>query len=128
MSVASTRAVVEAFWEGHAGDAVAEDAVFVDMATGQESRGLPAIGAMFRPMYEEAFTAEANTVRTTFADGRAVLEAEFHGTHIGEFAGISATGKEVRVPLVVSYDVVDDRIVAARIYHAPLALVAIPSD
>ena len=35
---------------------------------------------------------------------------------VGDFAGIPATGREVRVPICVAYDVEDDRITRARIY------------
>ncbi len=124
MSVESTRKIMEEYWDGHGGKAIAENAVFIDMATGQESRGLPAIREMFRHMYMEAFEAEAKTVHTTIADGRAVFEGEFYGIHTGEFAGIPATGRHVRVPLVVSYDLENDQIVTARVYHAALALAA----
>jgi predicted ester cyclase len=47
------------------------------------------------------------------------------GKHIGEFAGIPATGgKEFRVPLCVVYDVEDDQIKRARIYFEIPALLA----
>ena len=46
--------------------------------------------------------------------GRA--EAAFIGRHIGEFAGVPATNKDVDVPLVVIYDFRDGQIVAARIF------------
>ena len=39
-----------------------------------------------------------------------------NGKHIGEFAGIPATGKQVRVPLTVVYDVANGRISRGRIY------------
>jgi predicted ester cyclase len=45
-----------------------------------------------------------------------VAEGEFVGRHIGEFAGIPATGREVRVPICVAYDVKGDKITRARIY------------
>lgn len=46
----------------------------------------------------------------------AALAATFVGTHIGEFAGIPATGREVRVPLTVLYDVSEEGITEGRIY------------
>jgi hypothetical protein len=36
--------------------------------------------------------------------GRRHVKGDFVGKHIGEFAGIPATGKDVRVPLCVVYD------------------------
>jgi len=40
----------------------------------------------------------------------------FVGKHIGEFAGIPATGRSVRVPLCVVYDLESGRITRARVY------------
>ena len=45
-----------------------------------------------------------------------MMEGHVTGKHIGEFAGIPATGKEIRVPICVSYDLEDDKIQRARIY------------
>ena len=38
------------------------------------------------------------------------------GKHVGEFAGIPATGKDVRIPLCVNYDLEDGKIKRARVY------------
>ncbi len=54
-------------------------------------------------------------MNTIFSDGQAVLEGDFVGKHIGEFAGIAATGKEVRVPLC-HYDLENDKIKRGRVY------------
>jgi len=45
-----------------------------------------------------------------------VLEARVQGRHTGVFAGIPATGRDVDVPLCVTYDVRDGLISRARIY------------
>ena len=49
-------------------------------------------------------------------EGKAAIEADFVGTHTGEFAGIPATGRAVRVPYSVVYDLRGDQISALRIY------------
>jgi predicted ester cyclase len=59
-----------------------------------------------------------------FADGKAVLEADFVGRHIGEFAGVAATNRDVRVPLCVVYDVESDKIKRGRVYFEIPALMA----
>jgi predicted ester cyclase len=51
-----------------------------------------------------------------------MVEGEFVGKHIGEFAGIPATGKDVRVPLCVVYDLENDQIKRGRIYFETPAL------
>ena len=43
------------------------------------------------------------------------------GTHSGEFGGLAATGRAVRVPYSVVYDLRGDRISALRIYF-PMSL------
>jgi steroid delta-isomerase-like uncharacterized protein len=86
------------------------------MATGDEHRGPEAVARMLHFIYHVAFDARAETRNMVFADGQAVLEADFVGTHIGEFAGVPATGKAVRVPLCVVYDVEHDKIKTGRVY------------
>ena len=57
------------------------------------------------------------------ADGVAALEAVFVGKHTAEFAGVPATGAEVRLPYSVSYDVSGGKITALRAYFPITALV-----
>jgi predicted ester cyclase len=71
---------------------------------------------MLHFVYHVAFDARAETRNMVFADGQAVLEADFVGRHIGEFAGIPATNKSVRVPLCVVYDLENDLIKRGRVY------------
>ena len=63
-----------------------------------------------------AFDATAETTNTIFADGKAVVEGDFVGRHVGEFAGIPATNKDVRVPMCVVYDLEYDQIKRGRVY------------
>jgi predicted ester cyclase len=59
---------------------------------------------------------------------RAALEADFVGRHIGEFAGVAATGRDLRVPYSVVYDLGGGRIKALRIYGLASDLVRLLSD
>jgi predicted ester cyclase len=56
-------------------------------------------------------------------ENNAMLEGDFIGKHIGEFAGIPATGKDVNVPLCVVYDLADDKITRGRVYFEMPALI-----
>ena len=118
MSVESTRETIIKYLSSAHGDTstMAEDVVFTVMGTGQESHGPEGVSGMLHYFYHVAFDATAETKNMVFADGQAVWEGELVGKHIGEFAGIPATGKSVRVPLCVVYDLENDKIKRGRVY------------
>ena len=118
MSVESTREVVTKYLNSKHSDVsmMADDVVFSNMATGQEHHGPESVLELLNYFYHIAFDADAVTKNTIFADGKAVLEADFVGKHIGEFAGIPATNKQVRVPLCVVYEIENDKIKRGRVY------------
>ena len=118
MSVESTSEVMTKYFNSGHSDVslMAEDVVFTVMSTGQEHRGSDGVLQMLNYFYNTAFDATAETENTIFADGKAVVEGDFVGKHIGEFAGIPATNKDVRVPLCVVYDLEDDLIKRGRVY------------
>ena len=86
------------------------------MGTDQAAHGSDAVEAMIRYFHEQAFDLHPE-LKCLLVDGeRATVEAEFVGRHIGEFAGRAATGKDVRVPYSVVFDLEGDRIKALRFY------------
>ena len=108
---------IEEFFKTHDVIYVAEDAVFKNMNTGEEINGREAIAGMLNYIYHVAFDAKAIVNNTVITENHALLEASFVGKHIGEFAGISATGKQVNVPLCVTYDLNEDGLIQnGRIY------------
>ncbi len=118
MLVDSTREVVTKYLNSKHSDVsiMADDVVFTNMATGQEHRGPEGVLQMLNYFYHIAFDADAEIRNTIFADGKAVVEADFVGKHVGEFAGVPATNKQVRVPLCAVYDLEDDKIKRGRVY------------
>ena len=118
MSVERTEAVMQRYFDSEHNDAsmMAEDVVFTDMTTGQASEGREAVLGMLNYIYHQAFDAHAATTNVIYGEGTAAIEADFIGKHTGEFAGIPSTGKEVNVPLAVTYDLKDDQITKARIF------------
>jgi hypothetical protein len=116
MSIDETRKVLEAYWEEHDPRHVAENAVFTLQPTGEEIRGRDAIAKHLAGFYHGALEAKAVRTNAIFSDGTGVLEARVQGRHTGVFAGIPATGRDVDVPLCVTYDVRDGLIQRARIY------------
>jgi steroid delta-isomerase-like uncharacterized protein len=126
MSADTVRALLTRFIESEHEDlsVLADDMVYTNMATGEEHKGREAARAMLQYIYHGAFDAHAE-LRNLLCDGQhALLEATFVGRHIGEFAGVPATGKNVRVPFCVVYDVADDKIRRARIYFEVPAFLA----
>jgi steroid delta-isomerase-like uncharacterized protein len=124
MSIESTRETMLRYFSSEHGDVsmMAEDVVFTIMATGQEHHGRDAVLGMLNYFYHIAFDATAITRVTLFGENNAMVEGDFIGRHIGEFAGIPATGKDVRVPLCVVYDLTDDHIKHGRVYFEMPAL------
>jgi steroid delta-isomerase-like uncharacterized protein len=118
MSIERTREVMARYWESEHRDVsmMAEDVVFTHMATGAEHHGPDGVRRMLDYMYRQAFEATAETRTRLCGESQAVLEGEFVGRHTGEFAGVPATGRSVRVPLCVVYDLEGDRIKRARVY------------
>jgi len=111
-----TRQVLEGYWKSHDPKYVAEDAVFTMIPTGEQIRGRDAIAKHLDAFYNKSLTAHAEVVNSIFSDNKGLLEAMVVGKHTGEFGGVPATGRDVRVPLAVSYEVEGGLIKSARIY------------
>ena len=93
-----------------------DDVVATFEGTDQRADGREAAGQLIRYVHEDAFDARMELKNLLTDDGKAAIEADFAGTHTGEFAGIPATGRTVRVPYSVVYDLRGDQISALRIY------------
>ena len=98
-----------------------EDVVATFEGTDQRADGRQAAGELIRYVHEIAFDARPELKNLLTDTGKAAIEADFAGTHTGEFAGIQPTGRDVRVPYSVIYDLRDDQISALRIYF-PMSL------
>lgn len=124
MSVESTRETMLRYFGSEHGDTsmMSSDVIFTVMATGQEHHGPEGVLGMLTYFYHVAFDAKATTRVMLFGENNAMVEGDFVGKHIGEFAGIPATGKDVRVPLCVVYDLENDQITRGRVYFEMPAL------
>ena len=98
-----------------------DDVVATFEGTDQRADGRDAAAQLIRYVHEGAFDARMELKNLLADDGKAAIEADFAGTHTGEFAGIPATSRAVRVPYSVIYDLHGDRISALRIYF-PMSL------
>jgi steroid delta-isomerase-like uncharacterized protein len=118
MSLESTSRILEQYWDSNHTDVsmMADDVVFTMMANGDETKTPQGVLQMLNYFYHIAFDATATTENKIVGDGHGMVEGHVVGKHIGEFAGIPATGRDIRVPICVSYDVENDQIKRARIY------------
>jgi predicted ester cyclase len=98
-----------------------DDVVATFEGTDQRAEGREAAGQLIRYVHEGAFDARMELKNLLTEAGKAAIEADFVGTHTGEFAGIKPAGRTVRVPYSVVYDLREDRISALRIYF-PMSL------
>jgi len=99
----------------------ADDIVASFEGTDQTAVGRDRAGQLIRYVHEVAFDARPELKNLLVDDGKAAFEADFVGTHTGEFAGIQPTGRTVRVPYSVVYDLRGDKISGLRIYF-PMSL------
>ena len=107
---------MEAYFNTHDVQYVTEDAVFINMSNGEETRGRKAIAEMLHFFYHVAFDARAEIKHTIVTENSAVLEFTFIGQHIGALGDLRPTNKIVRVPSCVVYDLENGLIKKARIY------------
>ena len=114
MSVEDTREVIESYERGEG--RIADSAVFVDTATGETYEGRGAIIGWLQHKHGEAFETTFERTHLIVDDGQAVQAGFLVGTHIGEYAGVAGTGRSVRIPLAVIYEVADGTIQRALIH------------
>ncbi len=92
------------------------DVEWTTVETGDKVTGRQAVRDYIVSIHREIFDAHPEVKRIAIGDGVAAVEADFVGTHTGNFAGIAPTGAAVRIPYSVFYDVDDDGISALRAY------------
>ncbi len=106
--------------EFHNYDFVCDNVIFFDVASNAIlAEGKEMLIQSMNYIYTMAFEAIGEDFNITIGNGCAVLEWTIVGTHIGEFAGVPATGNLIRVPMIAVYEL-DKRpphlITSARVY------------
>jgi ketosteroid isomerase-like protein len=95
---------------------LADEVTMTFIGTDREVNGREAVRRTIAFFHETAFSSAIEVKSLLCGDGEAMLEAEFIGTHVGEFEGVRATLRPVRVPYSVAYTLADGRITALRLY------------
>lgn len=129
MSVESTKKIMDGYFAallngGDFGQFFTEDVEWTTTETGDHVTGRAAVRDYIVALHTQIFDAHPEFKAWGNVDGYAFVEADFVGTHIGDFAGIAPTGAAVRVPYSVAYDVVDAGISALRAYMPVGVLIA----
>jgi predicted ester cyclase len=111
-----TRYLDAVITRGHYAQFFARDITLHVVGSDQHAEGADHVAALIRFLHEQAFESHPE-LKSLIVDGeRAAIEADFVGRHVAEFAGLSSTGKEVRVPYCVMYELEGDLIKALRMY------------
>jgi steroid delta-isomerase-like uncharacterized protein len=121
MSVETTAETMRSYLDtllarGDFADYFTDDVTWTTVGTDQELQGRQPVRDFLIWMHTQAFDAHPKVKTLVIGDGQAALEADFVGTHTGEFLGIPATGKPVQVPYCVVYDLQDGKLAALRAY------------
>ena len=101
----------------------ADDVLWTTMETGEQIRGREAVRDHIVALHSQVFDASPELKGVVVGDGQVALEAAFIGKHVADFAGIAATGAEVRLPYAMFYEVTDGKITELRAYFPIAALV-----
>jgi steroid delta-isomerase-like uncharacterized protein len=113
----TTRSYLDAFLaRGNFADYYTDEVTWTTVGADQELQGRQPVRDFLIWMHTQAFDAHPKVKTLVVGDGQAALEADFVGTHTGEFLGIPATGRSVQVPYCVVYDLQGDKITALRAY------------
>ena len=102
---------------------LADDVTMSFMGTERRIQGREAVRRTIAFVHEEAVRTAIEVKSLVCDGGHAAIEAEFVGTHIGEFEGVPASNRAVRLPYSVVYDVGDDGIRTLRLYFPLDALI-----
>ena|SRR3712207_6499017 len=93
-----------------------DDVVVSLVGTDQGAEGPDGVEGWIDYLHKVAFDARPELKNMIVSDGQAVGEFDFVGKHVGEFGGVAATGREVRVPYCMVYDLEGMKITALRAY------------
>jgi ketosteroid isomerase-like protein len=100
----------------------AADVVWTTMETGVQIRGRDAVRDHIVATHTRSFDAHPELVSLATGDGVAILEAVFIGRQVDTWEGVPATGRDVRLPYAMAYDVGGGFITELRAYFPMSAL------
>jgi steroid delta-isomerase-like uncharacterized protein len=97
-------------------DTLSEEPVYRVMATGAVHRGRAAVAAFYTGLFESMPDVTFELVDVFISEQGVVEESVLAGTHTGDLFGLPATGRPVRLPIVIVFPMSNDRILGERLY------------
>jgi steroid delta-isomerase-like uncharacterized protein len=101
---------------GDFGAYFADDVAFSMPDVGMDIRGKQDLVPTLIDWHQNIFDARVEVAGMVISGEHAAVELVFIATQMKEFLGIPATGKSVRAPYTVFYDLRDGKIAALRVY------------
>ena len=103
MSVEATATIMRSYLDallarGDFADFFSDDVTWTIVGTDQQVQVRKPVRDFLTWMHTQAFDAHPKVKTLVVGDGQAALEADFVGTHTGEFLGMATTGKSSRSP------------------------------
>jgi hypothetical protein len=122
--IKETGEVIEKYLETRDASLIAEDAEFLVMGNNEIAKGRDSIVKFLAYYNNQVFTASVRPRSLIIGAGKAAVEGDFCGRQNLAVAGISPpkSGREVCVPICVTYEVQNHKIKSAHIYFETEAL------
>jgi ketosteroid isomerase-like protein len=100
----------------------APDVVWTTMESGEQVHGRGAVRDHILGTHSRSFDGHPELVGLVTGDGVAMLEAVFLGRHVDTWEGVPATGREVRMPYAMAYEIAGGFITALHAYFPTAAM------
>ena len=94
-----------------------DDPEWHNKAAGEVMHGHSMIRDFYAALFEGFPDFDVDVQHKHVTPGAVIIEAELRGTHRGEWMGVSATGKSIRVPICAVFTFTpDDRVKTETVY------------
>jgi steroid delta-isomerase-like uncharacterized protein len=78
--------------------------------------GAQAVGQLLSGMFKGFPDFTVEIVKTHHSDDAVILEVKMNGTHLGDWAGLKPTGREMNVPVACIFEFDGNRLVCEKVY------------
>jgi steroid delta-isomerase-like uncharacterized protein len=78
--------------------------------------GAQAVGELLSGLFKGFPDFTVEIVKTHHSDDAVILEVKMKGTHLGDWAGLKATGREMNVPVACIFEFDGNRLVCEKVY------------